>query len=260
MTHTKIAFEISRRDLARMLTTALAFASRDDTLPTVSGIHLSIDKGYFVATATDRFRLGLTRILIDDKGIAGKSHPIGLLDLVATKKIIAHLKAPLSEQHLPAQLTVNIDRSTTLTVDTFGSAFTARLKSENFPNYLHLLTNALASTPGNSAVAVNAGYLAAFKVASWQGEHLTVRMSTADRPFVVLCGDHFIGMQMPVRMERDCDDEFTSWTTFLTSAAEPEKPKRAPRKRPGAAVAAKPPTKQAAAKKAATKRAPKAAK
>lgn len=257
-------FEIQRRDLAQLLSTAMAFAHKDRTIPAINCIRLSIEKGYLVAASTDRFRLGLARVLIDDQDIVGKSFPIGLLSLIDARKVISHVKTPVREQSLPAIVTFDTDATpSTLTVDNYAAAFTVRLISADFPKVEEIVQTALAATPEAATVQVNGEYLATYKVAEWtRGDSLTVRTSSSNRPILILCGDHFIGIQMPIRMPESRGVVLESWATFFAPepAPEPEKPKRAPRKKAPTKAVAKAPVKKAAPKKAPAKRTVRAAK
>ncbi|NKT91708.1 hypothetical protein GS854_01675 [Rhodococcus hoagii] len=250
---TTASFILTRRDLIRGLTTALTFAGKDDTLPMLGGVELAIHKGKLILAATDRFRVGLVKLA--PPHLDGADGRIGFVERAAASRILKLIGGGTARSKLLEVVITITDRE--LTVDSPGEAkLTVPLKDADFPRYRHLLQEGLAREGSVESWNANMAYLADFKAAVWNShDHVTVRASDAGRPIVVVIGDYFVGLQMPVRPDH-CTayaDKAQLWLDFL---AEPEpKParKRAAAKAPAKTAARKAPAKSAARKPAAKK-------
>ncbi|MGB3362024.1 MAG: hypothetical protein WA972_04325 [Rhodococcus qingshengii] len=257
-------FEITRGDLAKALTIGLKFAGKDSTLPMLCGIDLSITKRQFVVAGTDRFRFGLLRL--DVKDLEGNDGRLGFLERSTATFLLKMLNGGRSRSKLEP-LKVKVEGSS-LTIAGYGRSVTVDLVSEEFPDVTRILTDQMKASVDVDNWAVNTDYFADFKGAAWNpGDSARIRATSPSRAVVVMVGEHFIGIIMPVRSMTPYEEKSAEWAEFLapTPEPEPEKPKRAQRKKtPTKAVATAPakraPTKRVAAKKAPVKRAPKAAK
>ncbi|MGC0364777.1 hypothetical protein ABH922_002761 [Rhodococcus sp. 27YEA15] len=244
-------FSISRYDLAKALTIALKFPSKDDTLPMICGVDLAIIKGQLTLTATDRFRLGVVRVK-PNPGLDGPNGRIGFMPHATATRLLRVIGGPLAGR--PPSVAVS-SVGASLTVADGETSITVSLSFEKFPDVAGILLGEMDRPIDLDLWGVNTAMFAAFKDAAWnKGDHASVRLSTPSHPAVVRIGDHFIGCLMPVRLtERGAPA--SDWREFLTPepepTPEPEKPKRAPRK-----AAAK----RAPVKKSTAKRAPRAAK
>ncbi|AEV51905.1 beta clamp domain-containing protein [Prescottella equi] len=250
---TTASFILTRRDLIRGLTTALTFAGKDDTLPMLCGVELAIHKGRLVIAATDRFRVGLVKLA--PPHLEGADGRIGFVERSAASRILKLIGGGTARNKL-LEVVVTITDSE-LTVNSPGEAkLTVPLKDRDFPRYRHLLQEGLGREGAVESWNVNMGYLADFKAAVWNShEHATVRAAEPGRPIVVVIGEHFVGLQMPIRPDSETEyaDKAQLWLDFL---AEPEpKParKRAAAKAPAKTAAATAPAKSAARKPAAKK-------
>ena len=257
-------FEITRGDLAKALTIGLKFAGKDSTLPMLCGIDLSITKRQFVVAGTDRFRFGLLRLDVNE--LEGKDGRLGFLERSTATFLLKMLNGGRSRSKLE-RLKVKVEGSS-LTIAGYGRSVTVDLVSEEFPDVTRILTDQMKASVDVDNWAVNTDYFADFKGAAWNpGDSARIRATSPSRAVVVMVGEHFIGIIMPVRSMTPYEEKSAEWAEFLTPTPElePEKPKRAQRKKtPTKAVATAPakraPTKRAAAKKAPSKRASKAAK
>jgi hypothetical protein len=231
-------FTIARGELINGITTALAFAGTDDTLPMLTGVDLSIRNGRLIFSATDRFRLAVIRVYVAD--LAGEDGRLGFLDRKAARKLLTLIRGGrVREKGLPVKVAVTTDKVTglnELTVDDYATKITSKLVDVEFPRYDRILRDTLQLKGAVDQWAVNPEHLAAFKVARWQsGLPAIVRAAEPNRPIIVTVGDHFIGMQMPVRMTDDVMPEH-DWAEFLAEPkfepeAKPAPKKNAPAKR-----------------------------
>lgn len=249
-------FSISRGDLAKAITIALKFAGKDDTLPMLCGVQLSIHKGYFVIEATDRFRAAIVRIGV--KELSAPNVIFGHLDRDTATRLLKVISGG-RKAFQTGGIEVEVD-GLALSVSDPDTKMTVTLTDTKFPDISKILIEEMKRPVEVENWLSNSAYLATFKDAAWSpNQAASVRLSTPSRPAVIRMGDHFIGLLMPVYPGGDRGPT-TDWAGFFTPVLEPEKPKRAPRKRATASASAKAPAKKALAKKAPAKRASRAAK
>ncbi|MDF3309797.1 hypothetical protein P3H15_32785 [Rhodococcus sp. T2V] len=248
------SFVIARSNLVRAVDTALAFSGTDSTLPMICGVELSIHKGKLIVAATDRFRLGIVRMSVEDRtGRAGRIGFVGRDSAVRLLKVIrggrGHLRdAPIAVTVEGEQISFAFDFTTL--------AFA--LQDSEFPDVKKHIAASLANEGTSERWAMNPVYLASFQKAMWsRGDKAIIKTPPLPaRPVLITVGEHFIGLQMPVR-ETDLDSNFTSWNDFLAEEVEEKVPakKSAPARKAPAKKAA--PARRAPASKApATKKAP----
>lgn len=249
-------FSINRGELARALNTALKFAGKDDTIPQICGLDLSIHDGKLAIVGTDRFRAGAIRM--DVKARTGGSGRLGFLGRDAVVKLLRVIQGGTASQKREP-LMVRVELGIFEVVDVDNTRIALHLQGSEFPRMDKILSTTLADEATCGTFHVNPGFLADFRFAKWNsGDSMRVRAVAPNKPLVVTIGDYFLGIQMLIRGNPIEFDEFIApWLDLLS----PEPPTSAPRKKAAAKSPAKrAPTKRIAAKRAPAKRASKAAK
>lgn len=229
---------IDARTLRDLLTPVIPLAGRDDMLPVLTCVLIETEGNTVMASATDRFRLGVCRAELPTDAEQG---PFKALVRVADlKRILGLFKvgrydAPV----LTFTLTENI-----LTVASegafdgmVGGSLIFTTESGQFPALHKIILEAL-TVEGERVpeFGVNGAFLADFKHAVRNGDPLLVRPGVdPKKPIVVLCGDHFAGVIMPRALigsdgGKPAREEWIDW---LTPKPEP-KPARKPREKKAA--------------------------
>ncbi len=194
--------------LHRILTEAKLFAGHDATLPMLACVRLEATETQLTAIATDRFLLGVSRadytgeafdVLIDGSDV----------DVLA--RMAKTAKRDEAWREVTVERTDTVPEGCTVTSVTFvfafntGETLTVKPSEQDFPKYRQLIpsTDDLETeTLGlGTEFGFDAGKLARFaKVA---GSHVMQLYPRGPRPAVVLIGDDFLGLIMPVRLSED---------------------------------------------------------
>ena len=219
------AATLSASELACLIRPVLSLAGDGSTPPVLNAVLLGNDNGFLTATATDRYRLGVARheATVD----AGFS---ALVPLAAIKRILAMFKARRSYD--PAlRLTVSGGDKPTLTVATIDGlsdgvemSATFPLEVGKYPDLPKLLRKIIkeSATAKRATPAVNIELLAGFRYAGGPNAPLEVRVVGNNRP-ILLIGENFIGMQMPVRSDANAQAaDLGSWALLAEPAEKAE--------------------------------------
>lgn len=254
---------IDLNELRTLLIRVVPFALQDKYgLPFIQSVHLEGKGEYLIATATDRYIVGMTRTKVENAD--GFQALVKIQDI---KHILATFKSrkgiittvTLTTSGGAADSSRDSNLTVTLADGMFADAddLTARygLLDGDFPKVAGLFS-AWAAPTEFASVGYNPAYLAKFAHVVERGGPIKVAGGGVSKPTIVQAGDYFIGAIMPVRLNDDAATELSDWTTLL----ETPKPKavRAPRKAAAKAPAAKTAAKKTAAaapKKRATKKA-----
>lgn len=253
-------FGISRGDFARALNTALKFAGKDDTIPMICGLDLSIHDGKLAVVGTDRFRVGAIRM--DVKELTGGSGRIGFLGRDAVAKLLKVIQGGTAGQKREP-LMVRVELGIFEVVDVDNTRIALHLQGSEFPRMDKILSTTLADESNCGTFHVNPDFLADFRFAKWNsGDSMRVHAVSPHKPLLVTIGDYFLGIQMLIRGNPIEFDEFIApWLDLLSPESPPSAPqKKTPAKAAAKAPAKRAPTKRTAAKKTPVKRASKAAK
>lgn len=222
---------IDLNDLRALLNRVIPFAeSGKYGLPVLESIHLQARGDYLIASATDRYVLGIARTKVE-----APAEFDALVKLRDIKHILTTFK---SRKGIITKVTLTREGSApdgaTLTVTLADGLFadaddlTAKygLVDGEFPKLHELFTKWEAPTePG--ATGYNPAYLARFAhVADNRNEPVKVTpgaMATTggSKSFatIVQAGDYFLGAIMPVHLADDFASDVTSWTAMY---AEPK--------------------------------------
>lgn len=213
---TEISFDISTKDLARLVKPVVPLAHKDGMLPLLNSVQLAAAGEYLTAAATDRYRIGISRIKTEAAPPEGLSIRIGLDEL---RRILLIFK---SDAKMERTVTITVLDDRVKVEQAFGFGFIDASMSfplvvGDYPPLAKLFSAAQLSNPVVS-VGLNASHLSDFRHAIREGEPLVVRSASANKPVIVTAGDHFIGALMPVRTQPEtATASFDSWTGVLAS-------------------------------------------
>ena len=219
--------------LRGLLSPASAFASSDDMLPVLNAVHLRSQDGDLIATATDRFVVGMFR----EKGNWPEFE--ALIPLPAVRAIV---RAFCAAKGSTTDLTLSVEGEVLYVTSTGGLGFDFadarigyRLEVGTFPNVVRLIPGALAEPPRDGATsAFNPAFLARFAKV---GSTLAWRIGSGRQPTVITDGERFVGAIMPRRMQAaestaDPGDYGIDFDKALAGVADIyAEPKPAPKKR-----------------------------
>lgn len=219
------AFTADSTAFVRLIETAAVFGGQDDTLPMLCAVRLERHGHQLVAAATDRFRMGVVRIDAkwDDAAPADWATLIAREDVA---QIVASFKNK-GQTRTRAQIAVAAQADPEqphrvvpqLVIDKAGSPITLTVDTleAEFPKWRQLIktSTAAADEPSPERVGIlNLDYLKTFDKAKWStNDNLTVEYpADPSRPVIITCGNHFLGLQMPLRENSRAD-----WDDVLTS-------------------------------------------
>jgi hypothetical protein len=189
-------------DLHRVITEAKNFAGRDATSPMLQNVRIEATETQLLAVATDRFMLGASRA-----DYTGEAFTVS----IEGQQVDALMRMAKTASRDMQWREVNIERrdddSDSVIEFRFnsGEALTVTPSAHEFPKYGQLIpTTTLLETESpheSTVIGFNAANLAKF--AKIDGAHAMRVYSRGDKPTVVLIGDDFAGLIMPVRIPDD---------------------------------------------------------
>lgn len=185
--------------LRALLTPVIPLADKGDTMPVLNAVLLRSTNKHLTATATDRYRLGIQRVPIDD---APKKPLRAVLGLRDAKSILAIFKPTRTHDPL-LSLTFTGDKVTVATADGMAAglegSLTWALERGEYPYVDSLVIDAFKDDGTSSDAVINPTFLADFRHATaFAGEPLVVRVRQ-HKPWAIRVGYDFIGVQMPIR-------------------------------------------------------------
>ena len=207
--------DITAKQFARLVRPLVPLANKDGMLPTLHAIKFETQADHLVGSATDRFRMGIHRVRLDDP----PADTSFILSLGSVARIVALFK-PTRFGDPALRFTIEDDR---VRVDHSGgldfmdASVAFPIVDGDFPNLRGIINKAIqtASEPAKD-VAFNAAFLADFRHAITDATPLVIRASVGRTPSLFLAGDDFIGALMPVNSEVAADVEFKMWDAFLS--------------------------------------------
>lgn len=231
----KIIAHLTAAELRRLFDPVFPFASTNDMLPVLTGVHLTAKDGYLVASATDRFRVGFSRVrpeLVWDKAekravhesVSDNHRPIkvpGDVDLLipagSLQRALRLFKNPRGTSlHDMPVMTLTVDEMEaakitgeprrTLTITAAGDlvgglkdlAVTIDLLAGEYPKTATLFSKNVVEEVGGYT-AFNPDFLDAFRVACRvHGESTVVwKIGAGRKPSTAYVGTDFVGLLMP---------------------------------------------------------------
>ncbi|GIH93909.1 hypothetical protein ACFFMN_15840 [Planobispora siamensis] len=211
--HPEATTEMTGRELRQFLGAVLPHAGIDDTLPVLTVVILDASGGMLHALASDRYTLALARHPLPETA----SSPLtGAVAAAALQAIVRQIKA-----RARVRLTLTTEG---LSIDQLSDPQIS-YHLPNRPAFAPLLhwrpwlAEQLQQKPelvvtAARAVALNPAFLARFRTASRDG--LPLKMRPMGRCMVITCGNHFLGLAMPMGRSTDhaaSPDPLTDWLT-----------------------------------------------
>lgn len=232
---------IGARAFRSLVDPVLPFAGRDGMLPVLNAVRIESTGTHLLAMTTDRFRIGVQRLATEgDKWPAFEA----TIPLAAVRSIKTLFKVRAGD--LDSQLTLTVDdgilsvESTEANLlDMLGATARYSLDLGEYPEFRQLVEKAIKAAPTQTAVGINAAFLADFRGLGGRERHLSMKLPGDDsKPVVFADGEDFLGILMPRRMPDDVFPALTDWLPLLaekpakkkTGARKPAAKKAAPKK------------------------------
>jgi hypothetical protein len=194
------SISITIGDLHRLIDPVLPCASTDYMLPVLTGVHVKSSGRWLVATATDRFRIGIKRVAAEE----GEWPEFeALLPLAGIKSIFSSFKA-LRGQNPVITLSVEDGKLTAtceggLAGDLARASCQIFLVDGEYPKVASLLSSMLTAEPLADPQGFNWGYLSSFLAAGDRrdGSTLQIRLvESGSKPAALIVGEDFVGAVM----------------------------------------------------------------
>ena len=213
--------ELTARSLAGLVRPVIPFADHSGFTPILGSVRLSVHGDYLTAAATDRFRVGIKRLRLDDAPDGFEA----VVPLAAIKQLLTVFKPT---RLLDPVVTLSVEDGRLTAVQAYGmdfeqAKFTFALAVGDYPKIESVLVG--HKPQPSESIAVHAKYLADFKSAVTTGEPLEVSFGGHMKPVIVTAGEDFIGAVMPVRPQREdggTGSAFSDWIDFLAPAKKAE--------------------------------------
>lgn len=220
--------EVRASDFAKLVRPVIPLAGKDRMLPILNVVRIESRGQYLVATATDRIRLGVSRIALDNRPPAGLDFLIRLSEL---RQLLSIFK-PTRDHDPVLNLTLTSDPTgpdrirvtQAMGFNFMDASMTFGLEQGDYPSTAGIIAKHVEEAGELSAsTAVNPVYLADFKHAPRErNEPLIIHTSTARHPVIITAGDYFIGALMPTRSTSD-EESVADWAKFLAPEIQAKK-------------------------------------
>jgi len=220
---TEPTLTLTAREFRDLVTPVIPMAHKDRMIPILNAVRIESVGNYLIASATDRFAIGMSRHAPSEKPPKGLAIMIPLPSL---RLILATFKPSRDvDPQLEFIVTAKGERlrlnQTGGAFDFFEASITYPLEQGEWPGLPKIITNQADSdeTP-TKVIGLNASLLAKFQGAVRGGEPIEITIGANNRPILITAGDHFIGALMPTLLSNS--DAGTStvseWSALLDSA------------------------------------------
>lgn len=191
---------LKSNDLHRVLTEAKLFTSRDDTLPMLGCVRLEATETQLTAAATDRFLLGVSRA-----DYAGEAFTVNIEgpDVDTLTRIAKTSKRDAEWREVTIERTDDT-RSIVYGFNS-GESLTITASDQEFPKYRQLIPDTDMVDTETTSLGTEFGFDASklARFAKIDGSHVMRVYPRGAKPTVVLIGEDFLGLIMPVRLGED---------------------------------------------------------
>ena len=190
--------------------------------PVLNAVSIEAHGDYLIATATDRYRLGVQRIKMAEP-VPGFT---ALISLRALRSILSIFKATrksdpmLSITSDDGVLSVNSVGGFNIEADCMAGSMSWKLVDGQYPKVRSILADSAAAKEDASPFLLNPSLLAAFAVAQRQGEPMVMR-GAAGRAVFVQIGADFVGAIMQMKSVEGSKLD-ADWTGFLGAPSKTE--------------------------------------
>lgn len=202
-------FTLTTEQLHRLLKPTLLFCSSDDGLPILHTIRVLVEGTAISATATDRFKLGISRSELREAATG----PEFLLHKDDAKRLLGAFKVTARTGHNKLELTVD-EGSLKVRAIEGGTAFSCLTVEGDYPRTERLIENALGDKPGTTSAMLAPQHYKAVCLAAEalkvQGFSLRTGSSSL-KPLLAFVGDNFLALVMPFRDDGYQAEQVDSW-------------------------------------------------
>lgn len=200
-------FTITPHDLRNLLAPVAPLAGTDEYLPVLCAVLIRGKGRTITATATDRYRAGITRHELDAPR-GEKQDPVpefsALVNLAGVKQILAAFKPRRATDHARLTVRVNSKRLSIEGPTYWGHPAEIAIPHQpgKFPDVHRIILEALTPRESNAyGFGINPEFFAEFKHAARRGDTLAVYPgANPSRPVALTAGDYFAGILMPRRI------------------------------------------------------------
>lgn len=216
-------------DLHNMLKSALLFAGKDDTLPMLTCVKLELIGDYLVASTTDRFRLALIRIRVEQGLGDDTDGPFSvLLDRKQVAAALPALKTAVRDADWQKVVLTSEDKMVSWRqTEGVSGTFADHSADYQYPTFARLIQpdpGPVAESPQSSTVCLDSAYLADWAKAAWtKGASMIIEPgATNAKPVTIRIGTYLLGIQMPLRPNDNPTDSVetrASWADLLEQAS-----------------------------------------
>lgn len=179
---------------------AIITASRDETVPAINTVEIQSDGKQLLLVSTDRFRLGVVRVALDEGGGAWR-FPLKLKDAETLLKSLKTVKKDAGWRSATIELSETMvvggrdERKLMVSLNS-GESFTFDSADTEFPKWRELLP-ASGSQSAEAVTGFTAEYLASFGRVISDSPRILLWHFGARKPRVVTIGDDYVGLIMP---------------------------------------------------------------
>ena len=218
---TEPTFTLTAREFRDLVTPVIPMAHKDRTIPILNAVRIESVGNYLIASATDRYAVGMSRHTPSEKPPKGLAIMIPLASL---RFILATFKPSRDvDPQLEFVVTAKGERLrlNQTGFDLFEASITYPLEQGAWPRLPEVITNqAQSDEPPTKMIGLNASLLAKFQGAVRGGEPIEITIGANNKPILITAGDHFIGALMPTPLSNSDTGTSTvsEWSALLDSA------------------------------------------
>lgn len=216
---------LTARAFHDLVNPVLPLAAKDGQLPVINAVLIEHRGGHLVATATDRFRIGVCRRRYEMEKSSGFR---ALIPLPHLRSILALFK-PARRTDNTLTLTIEDSRIYAEASGGLGFDFSDmrvgyELERGEFPGVNTMICETLANEPTSGTAGMSAAFLADWRHA---GDTVEVKITAPNEPVIVRAGDHFLGLLMPKNLVPGETVPADDWAEFLADKPAPTRRTRA---------------------------------
>ena len=194
----------------------MPLADKTNNLPALGAVLIQANGPYLIATATDRYRVGVQRVRLDEAapGFRALVSLRSLRSILSIFKVSRSADPDLSITSAEQMFTVNAVGA--MDLDPYGivsGSMSWPLVPGEYPKGINEIITASSTAQPDGPLLLNAHLLADFKFAQAHGHPMVMRGRMAGATFIQI-GPDFIGAIMSVRASLGSELD-SDWTAFL---------------------------------------------
>lgn len=205
-----MSLTLTIEQLHRLLKPTVLFTSSDDMLPVLNCVHITAEGGQATAEATDRFKLGVSRLSeVEVEGELGF-----LIHRNDVKALLSTFKA--TGRSRQSRLTLGVEGGVVTVRELDGrGTFACPTHDGDFPKVQAFLRPALQVKPTLTEVCLDPTHFKAVCLAAEALKEINVVFRTPNndrKATLAAVGENFIALVMPRRQaEGDGNNRFAAW-------------------------------------------------